>query len=196
MPITPLEKLHEEIEAYPEQLRVALDRKLKAEALAAELARDYANEEKHLTQPSGEDDMPANERVENLKLDHEISKLQLRYDQKRGRLELEYRRNPPSGDKVTEATVAAYINSNEELASLKEEILQKQYERNVTRASTSPRLALRAKQEKTSDELERLRRQWQEAQAALRYEEAQIKVLEEKLVIYALSILSYWVQRQ
>ena len=196
MPITPLEKLHEEIEAHPEQLRVALERKLKAEARAAKLARDYADEEKRLTQSSGEDDIPVNERVENLKLDHELNKLQLRYDQKRGQLELEYRRNPSPGDKVAEATVAAYINSNEELTSLREEILQKQYERNVARTPMPPRLALRTKQEKTSEELERLRREWQEAQEALRYEEAQIKVLEEKLVIYGLSILSYWVQRQ
>jgi hypothetical protein len=85
------------------------------------------------------------------------------------------------------------------LVTLKEEILQKQYERNLARRATlaSPsRLALRAKKEKTSEELERLRREWRAAQEALHHEEAAIKVLEEQLAIYALSIAAYWLNAQ
>src|SRR5258706_2564449 len=118
MAITQLEKLHEEIEAYPARLQEALERKLNAEALAAKLAHEFNEEKERLAQPSEEDNTLTEEREENLKLDFEISKLQLHYDQKRGKLELEYRRNPPPGEKVTEATVSAYLNSNEELVTL------------------------------------------------------------------------------
>jgi len=106
---------------------------------------------------------------------------------------MEYRRNPPLGDKVTEATVAAHIKSNEELVNLKEGIMQKEYERNITRttSNTSSPLALRRrKQARTSEESERLHHEWQVAQENLNYEEENIQVLQGKQVIYALDISS------
>lgn len=200
MSLTPLEKLREDIEAYSENLQRVLERKLKAEDLVATLAQEFTNAKERLTRPSENEEAETlpDERAAKLKLDLEINKLQLTYEQKRGQLEMEYRRNPPPGDKVTEATVSAYIKSDEDLTNLKEEILNKEYERNIlqTTYSSSSRLAMQAKREKTSEELERLRREWQLAKETLRHEEASLKVLEEKLAIYGLLLLAYWVSKE
>jgi len=84
MAITPIEKLLEEIKVYPEELRRAIERKLKAESLVAKLAQEFTDEKDHLAHSDEENDTPPNERVEMLKLDLEIEKLQLRYEQKKG----------------------------------------------------------------------------------------------------------------
>jgi hypothetical protein len=198
MPIISFEKLLEEIEAHPETLRKALERKLKAESLVARLAQEFADEKERLAQSHEEDTGSPDERAGRFKLDLEVNKLQLRYEQKRGQLEMEFRRNPPAGDKVTEATVAAYIKGDEELTALKEEILQKEYERNISRDTSlsSSRPVSRTKKEKTSDELERLRSEWRSAKEALQVEEANVKFLEEKMGAYALLIAAYWVKGQ
>ena len=60
MAVTPIEKLLEEIEAYPEELRRAIGKKLKAELLVAKLEQGVSDEKDRLAHSNEENDTPLN----------------------------------------------------------------------------------------------------------------------------------------
>src|SRR5260221_11713458 len=108
-----IEALREAIETYPQRLSTAMEAVDNAERAVEKLNEQIEEEEAGLlpegttSTDSGQSD--ADREAERLKLDHELALLELEYDRLKGAVEMEYRRNPPEGDKVTEATVTAVV---------------------------------------------------------------------------------------
>lgn len=127
-----LETLQTELEMYPERYAKALERQTKANGML-----EQANEELKNAMFEQDEDEDIIESPLSVKLEKE----RLRFDQKRAKTEIEYRRNP-QGDKITEATVSAFIKANDELCSLKEKLIDMEYqvreERNTLRSRFKP----------------------------------------------------------
>ncbi|HEX9132278.1 MAG TPA: hypothetical protein VF844_08290, partial [Ktedonobacteraceae bacterium] len=126
-----IEELCIAIETYPQSLAAAMEEVAKAEQAIEKLEEQIEEEEANLSpEPeeasSLEDEdkqSDANIRELVLKLDDELSLLELRYEQIKGEIELEYRRNPPPGGKVIEAMVTAFVKSNARLVEAKKRCL-------------------------------------------------------------------------
>jgi hypothetical protein len=115
-----LTSLQKDLEEYPERLKQALIRQLKAGT-----ALKAVQEE--VEQSNVDSDVEEDEQEPASSSDYE--KLQVRYAQKKAQLELEVRRNPPDGIKITESTVDALLNANEELCKMKEQMIDLQRKR-------------------------------------------------------------------
>ncbi len=105
-----IEELRTAIESYPQRLYAALEAVDKVEKAIDRINEQIEEEEASLspapeTAPESEQS-DADREAARLKLDHEQALLDLDYDRLKGEIEMNYRRNPPAGDKVTEATVA------------------------------------------------------------------------------------------
>jgi len=102
---------------YPSRLETAL------------IARDVASRE--LEHMMIDPDELLDEQL--LLLEKEKSVLEAALDETKGRVELEYRRHPPDGDKVTEATVSAHVKSSPPVSSLRRQLLEKEYDYKLLR---------------------------------------------------------------
>lgn len=188
------------IEAYPKKLSDALSAVQKIEEKIEKL-QDQIEEEEIALSPVEEtstDDTPLFVLDEQLlKIDHDIMMLDLRYEQLRGVVELEFRRNPPPGDKVTEATVSAVVRSDERLFNAKKQYIDKKHEkdqllfnRNTERKST--RIANRmADTEPTSPKLERLKEKLASAELDLSIAEHQVEEVKASISSYQLLVQLY-----
>ena len=132
-----IEVLRVAIESYPLRLYEALEAVDKAEKVIDRLNEQIEEEAELSSETADESDAEAKtesgqsviEQQEILiKLNYELALLELAYEQIKGEIELEYRRNPPDGDKVTEATVTAFVKSNFRLVEAKERCLAKKFE--------------------------------------------------------------------
>jgi hypothetical protein len=191
-------QLRDAIETYPQRLYEALKAVEKAENALEKIEEQIEEEEAMLLpldSPTPETPESDEERIETERLDYELAQLDLRYEQLKGSIELEYRRHPPAGDKVTEATVSAYVKSNDELVAAKERCLAKKYERDTLNKARrlEQRISLQSSRSHaptepvTSPKLERLRLKQVEAEAML--SEAERKVEETKADIQAYQLL-------
>ena len=128
-----LEELRAAIETYPQRLYAALEAVDRAEKAIDRINEQIEEEEASLspapeTAPESEQS-DADREAARLKLDHEQALLDLDYDRLKGEIEMNYRRKPPVGDKVTEATVAAVVKSDARLVEAKRKCIDKEHER-------------------------------------------------------------------
>lgn len=145
-----IEELRIAIETYPQRLALAMEEVAKAEQAIEQLEEQIEEAEAHLTPEPEENystedqDKPSDDDIQEreLRLEYELSLLELQCEQIKGEIELEYRHNPPPGDKVTEATVSAFVKSNARLVEAKERCLEKKYERD--KASLQANMSRRA----------------------------------------------------
>lgn len=135
-----IEELRSAIESYPRRLYEALEAVDKAERAVERINEQIEEEEASLSliEHADDSDEQSGESIQEtlIQIDHELALLEVRCEQTKGRLELEYRRNPPQGDKVTEATVSAFVKSHPQFLEAKEGCLNKKFERetaNLTR---------------------------------------------------------------
>ncbi len=113
-----LEMLQTELETYPERYAKALERQARANSMLEQINEELKNA--MFEQDEDED-------VVESPLSVKLEKERLRFEQKRAKIEIEYRRNP-QGDKLTEATVSAFIKANDELGVLKENLIDMEYQ--------------------------------------------------------------------
>ncbi len=136
-------------------------------------------------------------------IDHELALLEVRYEQIKGEIELEYRRNPPPGDKVTEATVAAVVKSHPRLVEAKTQCLEKKFERenaNLSRrveyvARVAERRVERDMPPATSPKLEKLRERLQTAEITLAGAEMRREEVKARLESYQMLAQLYAARR-
>src|SRR6266487_2889267 len=190
-----IEELRIAIESYPQRLSKAMEEVAKAERTIEKLEEQIAEEEARLSPQEGlNEDAQTDIQETLLKLDHELALCDLECERIRGEIELEYRRNPPDGDKVTEATVAAYIRSNPQLLKAKERSLEKKLERDTANRSrraehTVRRTGLREVVTVTSSpKLERLREKCETARATLFVAEMNLEEVKASLLPYQLLV--------
>jgi hypothetical protein len=178
-----VEELRTAIEAYPRRLEEAMDAVDKAEKAIEKLNEQIEEEEANLShEDSPSADSAQSDEADRLKLDHELALLELEYDRLKGVVEMEYRRTPPEGDKVTEATVAAVVKSDPQLVEAKRRCIDKEHERKAAniarRVGYTTRRAEGSKTPVTSPKLDKLRERLFEAE--LRLSEAEMKFEEVK----------------
>ena len=197
-----IEALREAIETYPQRLSTAMEAVDKAEKAVEKLNEQIEEEEASLlpegttSTDSGQSD--ADREAERLKLDHELALLELEYDRLKGAVEMEYRRNPPEGDKVTEATVTAVVKSDVRLAEAKKKCIDKEHERkaaNITRRIDS-RDGLRTRRVEnrvsvTSPKLEKLRERLVEAEIRQASAEMKLEEVKSSLPTYQMLVQLY-----
>lgn len=196
-----IEELRAAIEAYPHRLYETLEAVDKAEK-AVEKLNEQIEEEEFALSPPVEDTRDSNEQSSEdvhetlVRLDHELALLEVKCEQTKGELELEYRRKPPEGDKVTEATVTAFVKSHPRFVAAKERCLEKKFERetaNISRrvgyiASVAERREIRDRQPVTSPKLEKLQEKLSMAEltladAQMRLEEVKASILPYQLLV-------------
>jgi hypothetical protein len=191
-----IEELRQAIEQYPRCLYEALEAVDKAEK-AVEKFNDQIDEElanlSPEAEPEADSSQSAIEREQALlQLDHELALLELAYEQMKGEVELAYRRDPPAKDKVTEATVAAYVKSYPKLVEAKTRCLDKEHERKALNISRRVDFAARRtetpREQVTSPKLERLQEKRDIAEisllgAQMRVEEVKASILPYQLLV-------------
>src|SRR5258708_3418188 len=197
-----IEALREAIETYPQRLSTAMEAVDKAEKAVEKLNEQIEEEEASLlpegttSTDSGQSD--ADREAERLKLDHELALLELEYDRLKGAVEMEYRRNPPEGDKVTEATVTAVVKSDGQLPEAKKKRIDKRNERkaaNITRRIDF-RDGLRTRRVEnrvsvTSPKLEKLRERLFEAEIRQASAEMKLEEVKASLPTYQMLVQLY-----
>ena len=200
------------IETYPQRLFAAMEEVSQAEKAIDELEEQIEEEEARLS-PATEEDVSVDDDNKQedtniqeivLKLEYESSLLELLCEQIKGEVELEYRRNPIPGDKVTEATVTAYVKSNPRLVEAKERCLEKKYERD--KASMQVNMSRRAEysaerierkkyaqtvEHVTSPKLERLRDKLDVANMTLSVAERKLEEVKASILPYQLLVQLY-----
>lgn len=191
-------ELQKAIESYPHRLYEALEAVDKAEK-AIEKLNEHIEEEEAILSPGSESETESGlsviEQQEALiKLDHELALLTLRKAQIEGEIELEHRRNPPAGLKVTEGLIFALINSNPQVVEVKERCLEKKRERET--ANISRRVGYVAKQAEvkepvTSPKLEKLRDRLLTAEMTLAGAEMRLKEMKAGMRSYQLLVQLY-----
>lgn len=197
-----IEELRMAIETYPRRLSEALEKVTKAEQAIEKLEEQIEEEELDLSpvvESSDEDTQRAPDTQEMLlKIDYELALLELNCEQIKGEVELEYRRKPVSGDKVTEATVSAFVKSNPRFVTAKELCLEKKFERE--KANMSRRVEyvakrtesrMEARETVTSPKLERLRERLVTATIALSGAEGNLEEVKASIVSYQLLVQLY-----
>ena len=166
-----LTSLQKDLEEYPERLKQALIRQSKA-VIVLKVVRE------EVEQSNIEHDVEVDEQEPASTSDYE--KLQVRYAQKKAQLELDVRRNPPDGIKITESTVDALLNANEELCKMKEQMIDLQ------RKHAESRKVIRSRristEPKTSDT--KLMQKLMKAEEENRNAEIEVDVLRETLETY------------
>ena len=182
-----IEELRSAIESYPRRLYEALEAVDKEEASLSPVEDANGNSE--------QDSESIQETL--IKLDHELALLEMKCEQTKGRLELEYRRNPPQGDKVTEATVSAFVKSHPQFVEAKENCLNKKFERdaaNLSRRSghvtamSERRIARNSRSVVTSPKLTKLQERLIMAEstivgAEMRLEEVKASILPYQMLV-------------
>lgn len=198
-----INELREAIETYPQRLYKALEAVDKAEDTVTKLTDQIEEEEANLepVAEAGEVSEQVDETTQEtlIRLDHELSVLEVKCDQTKGRLELDYRRNPPEGDKVTEATVSAYVKSHPEFVEAKERCLDKKFERekeNVSRragytASVAERRMARHDKPVTSPKLTKLQERLMVAQSMVTGAEMRVEEVRAGLASYQMLVQLY-----
>jgi hypothetical protein len=127
-----------------------------------------------------------------LKLDHELAMLELHAEKIKGEIELEYRRKPPQGEKVTEATVTAFVKSNPRFVEAKERCLEKKLERETCHIArrmeyATQRASLRLPGEPlSSPKLIKLREKLFTAQMTLEIAEMRLEEVKASILPYQL----------
>jgi hypothetical protein len=107
---TTLASLQKDLEEYPVRLQQALKRQARAEK-ALERLQEQMDAAEAIVDDEPVEDAPV------------LAKLRLRYEQKKAMVELQIRREPPVGLKITEDTVRAFIQADDELCALKEQLI-------------------------------------------------------------------------
>lgn len=186
-----IEELRLAIESYPSHLAKAMQDVAKAEQAIEKLEEQIAEEEAELapTPPpvNEQTEMPLDE--QRVRFDHEIALLELHCEKTRSEIELSYRRNPPHGDKVTEATVTAFVRSHLQYITAKEKCLEKKLERDMAfRVGIATQRAAQTEQphEITSPKLIKLREKLFTAQTNLEIAEMRLEEVKASLVPYQL----------
>ena len=200
-----IDELRSAIESYPQRLYGALESVDKAEKTIERLNEQIEEEESALApvedtgaSPEGEQ---SSENIQEtlVKIDHELALLEVRCEQTKGELELEYRRNPPSGDKVTKATVTAFVKSHPRFIEAKERCLNKKFERetaNISRrvgyvTGMAERRVARDSQPVTSPKLEKLRERLLTAEITLAGAEMRLEEVKASILPYQLLVQLY-----
>ncbi len=196
-----IEELRSAIESYPRRLYEALEAVDKAEKAVERINEQIEEEEASLSpveDANGNSEQDSESIQETLiKLDHELALLEMKCEQTKGRLELEYRRNPPQGDKVTEATVSAFVKSHPQFVEAKENCLNKKFERdaaNLSRraghvtAMSERRIARNSRSVVTSPKLTKLQERLIMAEstivgAEMRLEEVKASILPYQMLV-------------
>lgn len=197
-----IEELHTAIETYPHRLYQALEAVEKAEKAIERLNEQIEEEEANLSpivETVEKEQIDENIQETLIKLEHELALLEVKCEQTKGELELEYRRNPPQGDKVTEATVTAYVKSHPKFVEAKERCLKKKFERDT--ANVSRRLGYTAsmidrRTEKvytpvTSQKLIKLQGRLLEAEGTLAYAEMKLEEIKASILPNQLLVQLY-----
>jgi len=194
-----LEELRAAIETYPQRLYAALEAVDKAEKAIDRINEQIEEEEASLSPAPeiapGSEQSDADREAARLKLDHEQALLDLDYDRLKGEIEMNYRRKPPVGDKVTEATVAAVVKSDARLVEAKRKCIDKEHERreaNIARRVDSRIMrAEKIKEPVTSPKLERLRARLVEAEINRDGAEMRLEEVKASLETYQLLVQLY-----
>lgn len=201
-----IEELRSAIESYPHSLYKALEAVNKAEKTIERLTEDIEIEEAHLffIEGTGDNSAQSGENVEKtlVRLDHELALLEVSCEQIKGHLELEYRRKPPEGYKVTEATVAAFVKSHPQFVEAQERYLNKKFERdtaNVSRradytaaaTATAEHHSARKSQSVTSPELMELHGQLIDAEMTVADAEMSLEEVKASLLSYQMLVQLY-----
>jgi hypothetical protein len=116
-----LASLQAALEEYPELLKNALLRQYEANE-AVEAVKEEINNSEVENENEGEDEDASPDSPD-------YEKLKLRYEQKRAQLELNVRQNPPDSLKITESTVHAILQADEELCAMKERLIELEHKR-------------------------------------------------------------------
>lgn len=171
-------ELQQALESYPDRLRHALQQQIKAEREVDRLQEeiDEIGEE-----PSDDLDEP------ETPLQIKYEKAKLRYDQKRANVELDLRRSPPAGMKITESTIYAFLASDEDLCNMKEKLIDLEAEAKASRHLISVKEPKPLDPKKLKEQ-ERLEAKLLKAQEAK--DEADIEVEVLKAELSALRILT------
>jgi len=194
-----LEELHAAIETYPQRLYTALEAVDKAEKAIDRINEQIEEEEASLplapeTAPESEQS-DADREAARLKLDHEQALLDLDYDRLKGEVEMNYRRNPPAGDRVAEATVAAIVKSDTRLVEAKKKCIDKEHERReaniARRVDYRTMRAEKIKDPVTSPKLERLRTRLAEAELSHAVAEMRLEEVKASLETYQMLVQLY-----
>lgn len=179
--LSAVQKAEEKVEKIQEQID-------EEEAALSPAIEDTSNEDDPL--------MAIDEQI--MKIEHEMMMLDLKYEQLRGIVELEFRRNPPSGEKVTEATVSATVRSDERLFAAKQKCINKKFEkeqllltRNTERKSVRIANRMANTAEPTSPKLERLREKLAGAELDLRLTEQRVEEVKASIGSYQLLVQLY-----
>ncbi|MGH2497588.1 MAG: hypothetical protein ACRDIV_23040 [Ktedonobacteraceae bacterium] len=186
------------IETYPRRLSEAMEAVDKAEKAIEKLNEQIEEEEANLSpddSSSVESGQGGNQEEERLRIEHELALLELDYEQLKGEIEMEYRRNPPGGDKVTEATVTAVVKSNKQLVAAKRKCIDKLHERNAAniarRVGYTARRTEESKVPVTSPKLEKLRERLFNAELTLSGSETKVEEVKAGLPTYQMLVQLY-----
>ncbi len=194
-----IEELRQAIEQYPRRLYAALEAVEQAEQ-AIDKLRDQIDEEEASLSPEAEPEADSSqgavEREEALlNVEHELALFELAYEQMKGEIELAYRRNPPASDKVTEATVAAFVKSHPKLVEAKTRCLDKEHERkalNISRRVDYTARRIEARHEQvTSPKLDRLREKLLFAEMERDNAERKVEEVKASILPYQLLVQLY-----
>jgi len=191
-----LEELRGAIETYPHRLYAALEAVDKAEKAIERINEQIEEEEASLSPtPETAPESEAEREAARLRLDHEQALLDLEYDRLKGEVEMAYRRNPPDGDKVTEATVAAVIKSDARLVAAKKKCVDKAHERRevdiARRVDYRTTRVEKSKDPVTSPKLERLRTRLVEAEISRAGAEMRLEEVKASLEPYQMLVQLY-----
>lgn len=166
-----LASLQKALEEHPERLQRALKRQAKAETAVKRIKEQI---EAAAEAESDDDGEPA------AAGGPDIEKLRLRYEQKRAKLELQVRQSPPAGLKITENTVHAFLQADEELCAMREQIIDLGQKRREER--TSARVGFMQREPKTVDS--KLMTKLWEAEEESENANIEVQVLQETLDTY------------
>lgn len=207
-----LQQLSDAIEAFPKMLGDAVGKEMDLERKVEKLDEQIEEEELSIDVAAPEEEPQEDGLLEFdrkiMETEQKIAKLELEYEQAKGEVELEYRRNPPAGDKVTEATVAAVLKSDPKLLDLKRKTLDAKlekdkfvFERNTKRRETNQarrdaRWAMRMQGEQTetpiaNPKLEKLREKKSIAEVELFAARARIEEIRASITSYQLLVTLY-----
>ncbi len=198
-----IEELRSAIESYPHRLYEALEAVDKAEKAVERLNEQIEEEEANLSPEEDIDDSSeqSGENIQEIlvRIDHELALLEVKCEKTKGELELEYRRKPPAGDKVTEATVTAFVKSHPRFVEAKELCLKKKFERetaNISRrvgyvARVAERREARDSQPVSSPKLTKLQEKLMTAEATVAGAEMRLEEVKASILPYQMLVQLY-----
>lgn len=207
-----LQQLSDAIEAFPKMLGDTVGKEMDLERKIEKLDEQIEEEELSIDVAAPEEEPQEDTLLEYdkkiMEIEHKISSLELDYERAKGSIELDYRRNPPEGDKVTEATVSAFVKCNSKLADIKQQVLDAKlekdtfaFERNTKRRETNQtrrdaRWLARMQGDQTetptaNPKLEKLREKKNVAEVELLATRARIEEIRASITSYQLLVQLY-----